>query len=199
MGTLSRLNALTLDHTLLSGPLPTSLTALTTLTLLSFDYTSLCEPDNLAVQTWLSQIRFLRSPSCAARCPCLAPFGLMTIGIVAGILLNRALPGVLVTLGDGNGNAVKGSRVTLTDGAGAYRFEIVRPGLYLLTVADPPGLVPTTAVSIGFYLTGPDPLTIAPIGFYPLSEKLYFPLLRHEFLPPPPPPPPHALPSSGGE
>jgi len=60
----TRLTALTLSSTMLSGVLPLSLTNLSMLDLFWFDNTDLCEPNDAAFQAWLQGISQVQSTGC---------------------------------------------------------------------------------------------------------------------------------------
>jgi hypothetical protein len=94
----------------------------------------------------------------------------------------ESLPGLQVTLQSIQQPALglEERRETTTDNQGRYRFDDLPSGVYLLEIADPPVLLPTTplkyAVSVDANVVAAPP----PVGFYRPPWVVYLPMtLRH--------------------
>ncbi len=167
------LDILKVNDNYLTGPLPSTLTALDLSYqstyregTLWFDQTDLCEPPDSSFQTWLLIIPHMQGTD-------------MTCGAqtVVGLVWNDAnrngtqdsgeqgLEGATVTLTHTLNTAsvdAVGRRV-FTDAGGHYRFDYVATGPHAITVAKP-GHLPTSGATVTINVPAEGSVTVPPVG-----------------------------------
>lgn len=171
LGNLKQLKKLGLGSNFkLYGPLPLTLSQLTQLESFTFLGTSLCIPDNAALQSWLGQIKSMTGPNV----PCAATH------TVRGVIRNRQgqpLAGVEVAAVAGNG-AQRWYGAGVTGADGSYAIPYLRAGSYtVLPSRDSATFTPVTStVTVAGDVGGQDFVGIAPLVGFQNGELVGQPL-----------------------
>ncbi len=180
LGALPRLLGLNINSNELTGPLPQSLTALN-LEGFYFDQTDLCEPQDQAIQNWLTGIANLRSTG--IKCGAANVAGSLWQDRDLDGAMDRGEPplaGAAVTLMPQPAllASATGGRRVFSGADGTYRFTNVSGGIYSISISVPAGYLPTGPSKVTVTVPAAGEETVPPIGFVDTWHHLYLPSLR---------------------